>query len=260
MALTSTETIASAIATRTFSPGVYNIEAAGTLAAGVIITLNGSGTYVFRFGAALSMGANVSIVLQGGALASDVYWIAEGAIAIGANANIKGLFISNSGAVDLAAGCTLEGKLLSINQGAISISGSSVTNTSTSTAINWGLLSSFVIFCHGGVVSNAGASRIVGDIGTKDGNITIASFYSATITGEFRSAQQVSAIATFSVYQNGGLIANSRRTRYSTINTVDISLQAIVTIAAGQVVDIRWSIDSGSITLKNRILTIINVW
>jgi hypothetical protein len=259
MALTPTETIASAIATRTFTPGIYNVAAAGTVAAGVVITLNGSGTYVFRFGAALSMGANVSIVLQGGASASDVFWIAEGAIAIGADANINGFLISNSGAVDLAAGCDIVGKLLTINQGAISISGSNVTNTSTSNLVNWGLLSSFVIFCHGGVVSNAGASNIVGDIGTKDGNITNASFAPATIIGEFHTAQEGSALATFSIYQNGVIIANSRRTRYSTINTSDFSLQAIVTVAAGQAVDVRWNVDSGSITLKNRILTLINV-
>jgi len=259
MAITSTETIASAIPTRTFTPGVYNIAAAGTIAAGVIITLNGSGTYVFRFGAALSMGANVTIVLQGGATASNVFWIAEGAIAIGANANVKGSLISNSGAVDLAAGCIAVGKLLAIKMGAISISGSNMTNTGSSNAVSWGLLSTFVIFSHGGVISNAGASNIVGDIGTKDGNITTASFDPATITGAFYTAQEGSALAKFSIYQNGVLIANSQRERYSTINTVDVSLQAIATVAAGQNIEVRWQVDSGSITLKNRILTIINV-
>jgi hypothetical protein len=40
---------------------------------------------------------------------------------------------------------------------------------------------------------------------------------------------------------------------------VDISLQATATVAAGQAIDIRWKIDMGTITLKNRILTLINV-
>jgi len=259
MALASTETIASAIPTRTFTPGVYNIAAAGTVAAGVIITLNGSGTYIFKFGAALSMGADVSVVLQGGASASDVFWIAEGAVAIGANANIKGNLISNSGAVDLAAGCTLTGKLLAINNGAISISGSAVNNTGITSSVNWGLIVSFSIFSKGGVISNAGASYVSGDIGTKIGSITTASFAPATITGTFYTALVGSALATFSVYQNGTLIANSKRLRSSTLHTVDVSLQAIATVGAGQSIDIRWSVDSGKITLKNRIITLISV-
>lgn len=259
MEITSTETIASAIPTRTFTPGVYNIAAAGTVAAGVVITLNGSGTYIFKFGAALSMGADVSVVLQGGATASDVFWIAEGAVAIGANAKIKGSLISNSGAVDLAAGCTLTGKLLAINSGAISISSSKVTNTGSASAVNLGLIVSFSIFSSGGVISNAGASNVTGDIGTKTGSITTASFAPATVSGTFYTALVGSALASFSVYQNGTLIANSKRFRSSTLSTVDFTLQAIATVGAGQNVDIRWSVDSGKITLKNRILTLISV-
>jgi hypothetical protein len=54
------------------------------------------------------MGANV-IIVDRGATAEDVFWIAEGAVAIGADATIKGNLISN-GAVDLATGCSVEGK------------------------------------------------------------------------------------------------------------------------------------------------------
>jgi hypothetical protein len=58
------------------------------------------------------MGANVIIVDRGAT--EDVFWI-EGAVAIGADATIKGNLISNNGAVDLATGCSVEGKLLAIN-------------------------------------------------------------------------------------------------------------------------------------------------
>jgi hypothetical protein len=59
------------------------------------------------------MGANV-IIVDRGATAEDVFWIAEGAVAIGADATIKGNLISNNGAVE-ATGCSVEGKLLAIN-------------------------------------------------------------------------------------------------------------------------------------------------
>lgn len=256
---TATETIASAIPTSTFTPGVYIVSAAGTVAAGVTITLNGSGVYIFRFGAAFSMGANVTIILQGGATASDVFWIAEGAIAIGADSNIKGSLISNNGAVDLATGCSVVGKLVAINSGAISLSTSKVTNTTSSSAVSWDLLSAFVLFSTSGTISNAGSSTITGDIGTKTGSITTSSFSGATVSGNFYTAAISSALASFSVYQNGVLLASSTRNRSSATNTVDVSLHAIATVAAAESIDIRWRCDSGKITLTNRIFTLINV-
>jgi hypothetical protein len=259
ISMASTETIASAIATRTFTPGVYTVAAAGTVAADIVITLNGNGIYVFRFGAALSMGANVNIILQNGALASDIFWIAEGAIAIGAGAHVSGCLISNSGAVDLAAGCYLVGKLLAIKSGAISISTSNIVNTGISSIINWNLISSFTIFSAGGVISNAGASNVSGDIGTKTGSITVASFSTSVFTGNYYTSMVGNAIASFSIYQNGILVENSKRTRNSTLNTVDVSVHAIASVNTGQNIEVRWSVDSGTLKLKSRILTIINV-
>jgi hypothetical protein len=259
LAIASSETIASAIPTRTFTPGVYFVAAAGTAAASVTITLNGSGIYIFKFGAALSMGANVTVVLQGGATASDVFWIAEGAIAIGADSNIKGSLISNSGAVDLASGCSIEGKLLAVKSGAISLSSSTVTNTTSSSALSWDLLSSFAIFSTGGAISNTGNSTVTGDIGTKNGSIATASYSDATVSGKFYTAVIANALATFSVYQNNELIASSTRTRSSTMNTADVALQTIATINAAENIDVRWKCDSGKITLINRVLTVIHV-
>jgi hypothetical protein len=68
-----------------------------------------------------------------------------------------------------------------------------------------------------------------------------------------------SGLATFSVYQNGVLIANSNRIRKSTLVADDITLQAIATVEAGQTIDIKWKTDQGGLTLGNRILTLINV-
>jgi hypothetical protein len=259
MALPNTLTIANAIPTSTFTPGVYNIIGAATVAANVIITLNGSGTYIFKSSAALSFGATVTFVLQNGATASEVFWIAEGAVSVGADCRIIGSLISNSGAVSVGATTHVTGKLLAINVGAITLSTDNITNTGSSAAVNWGLITSFVIFSKGGVLSNAGASIIIGDIGTKTGFITTASFDAATVTGSFYTALIGNALASFSVYQNGTLIASSKRIRSSTLPTVDITLQTMATVGAGQNIDIRWSIDSGKITFKNRNFTILNV-
>jgi hypothetical protein len=65
------------------------------------------------------------------------------------------------------------------------------------------------------------------------------------------------ALATFSIYQNGVLVANSSRTR--SVNTVDIALQGIATVTDGQAIDIRWKTSLGLLKLQNRILTLIKV-
>jgi hypothetical protein len=93
-----------------------------------------------------------------------------------------------------------------------------VTNTG---AVNWDLASSFP-FSTGGTISNAGSSTITGDIGTKSGSITKSSFDAATVNGTFYTSLISSALASFSLYQNGILIANSTRTASSTNNNVDV--------------------------------------
>ena len=66
-------------------------------------------------------------------------------------------------------------------------------------------------------------------------------------------------IENFLKYQNGNLIANSSKIKNAALNATDISLQAIATVAAGQPIDIRWKVETGTTTLANRILTIIKV-
>jgi hypothetical protein len=259
MAKTTTETMAAAIPAKTFTPGVYYVPSAGTIAASLLIKLNGSGTYIFKFAAAFSVGANTEIILENGAEASEVFWIAEGAIAVGADAKMKGSVISNSGAVSLATGASVEGKMLAINNGAVNISRSPVTNTGSSGTVNWGGITSFAMFSNGGIVSNALASTVNGNIGTRSGSVDIASFAPANVNGDFYTSLVGPASTSFSLYQNSVLIPNSTRMRSSTLNTVDVSLQAIATIPAGGKIEIKCSTDSGTVTLKNRILTAIRV-
>ena len=73
----------------TIPPGCYFSGGAMNVTATTIVTLNGAGVYVFRPGGALNTGANSSVVLAGGACASDVYWAPVGAATIGANAALS---------------------------------------------------------------------------------------------------------------------------------------------------------------------------
>jgi hypothetical protein len=130
--------------------------------------------------------------------------------------------------------------------------------------INFRTLNNFVMFTAAGGLGNTGTSYYNGDIATGLGALT--GFETAIISGTVFPPEgdttvitEIDGIATFSIYQNGGLIPNSSRVRTTKLDTLDISLQAIATVAQGETIDVRWNIDAGTLSVKNRILTIVKV-
>jgi len=119
------------------------------------------------------------------------------------------------------------------------------------------VLSTFVMFTSAGALGNTGSSNITGNVGTNNGAIT--GFGTVTVNGTIYPPGASASSGTFSIYQNGVLVPGSSRTRTSSINTADISLHAIATVSAGQAIEVRCRTDSGTLTLENRILTLIKV-
>ncbi len=77
-------------------PGVYCVVGAVSIGTGGI-TLNGSGTYIFRIDGALTSVANSAVTLSGGASACDVFWTPTAATTLGANSTFVGTDIGASG-------------------------------------------------------------------------------------------------------------------------------------------------------------------
>jgi hypothetical protein len=245
----------------TLTAGVY--ANAGACTAVGNLTLDGGGNpnaeFVFKFGAAFSTAALTTIILINGASACNVYWIAEGAIALGVSTSMQGTIISNNGAVTAGNSCTMVGRLYS-NNGAVGLDGSSVSlPTGCTSSTNFGMINSFAAFTSVGNVTNLGASLVTGDIGTNFGTVT--GFGTATVIGTIYEPSIVpaSTTASFGIFRNGVLIPYSTRTRTSTQNLGEISLSGIATVGVGEPIDIRWKIDSGTIKFQNRILTLIAV-
>jgi hypothetical protein len=99
----------------TLPAGVYAIGAAGSVAGNLTLDAAGdtNAIFIFQFGGAFTTGASTTINLINGALACNVFWIAEGEMAMAAITDMKGTLISNNGAVSMGAGGTLEGRMLS---------------------------------------------------------------------------------------------------------------------------------------------------
>ena len=242
----------------TLTAGVYAIAGAGSIAGTLNLSGSSSDVFIFKINGALTTGAGSTVNLINGAQASNVFWVATsaGAMTIAATTIMKGTLFAKDAAASLGSGSTLEGRLFT-NTGAITIGPSTISTPSGSSPIDLGELNSFALFTSSGAVDNAGTSTVTGNIGTNLGAVT--GFVSPTVVNGsiFTPAGAGEALATFSIYQNGVLVTNSSRTR--TVNTVDISLQGIATVAEGEAIDIRWKTSLGILKLQNRILTLIEV-
>jgi hypothetical protein len=243
----------------TLTAGVYQTSGAGSLAGS--LTLNGTANdlFIFKINGAFSTGVGSTITLTGGAQASNVFWIAisAGAMSIATTNQMKGTFIARDGAALIANGSTLEGRLLS-NVGAVSTDANTISIPLGSSSINLGVIHNYALFTGSGALTNTGASTITGNIGTNLG--PISGFGTPTeVNGIILTPQTENNVGTtsYSLYQNGVLIANS--TRKSTNTNGQIILTGIATVSDDEAIDVRWKTTLGEVQLENRILNLIQV-
>ena len=244
----------------TLHPGVYATTAAGSLAGNLILDGNGdeNAVFIFKFNGAFTTGAGSVVSLINGAKACNVYWITIGsyAIGMGASTTMKGTLIA-SAANAMGAEGNLEGRLLSIS-GAVAFGPGVGTIPTGTSMIDLGNATGVILFTSSGGIGNTGTSTITGNIGTHSGAIT--GFETSNIDGAFFTPIiNLSAKTTFSVFQNGQLIENSSRIRYTSSTTPDITLQAMAIVSSGQSIEVRWKTDVGILIMRDRILTLIKV-
>ena len=224
---------------------------------------NPNSKFIFKIGAGCSIEAGFSIVLINGAKASDVFWISENNIEIGAGASIKGTFISRGSSINMNAGAALEGRLYSTS-GVINLNTSSIIIPTTVSLIDLGVLSNFAIFTGNGAIVNTGTSSINGNVATNYGSIS--GLYNSSNSILYLPSNIIpilvsDALASFGIYQNGVLIANSVRVKKSNGNQIQLSLQTIATVLEGETIDVRWKCDNDGNVIKmgKRTLTLVKV-
>jgi pectin methylesterase-like acyl-CoA thioesterase len=265
--LTATVTINAAkeFANDILLAGVYQINGALTTAASSTLTLNGAGVpnalFVIRCTGTFASGANSTVSLIGGTKSSNVFWLSTGALTLGVNTTISGNLCSRA-AVNPAADCTMNGRLLTV-AGAIGILGNSTLTkqSDVSSIIPLGIIESFAIFTSSGAVTGVSDSIVIGDIGTNLGSIT--GFVLANVTGNFYTQLSILSKLTFGIYKGGVLVAYSSREITSTLinnNKSVISLFALVpTTTTGEVIDVRVVVESGTLTVNNRIISALQI-
>lgn len=109
MALTATGTLPATIPSgEVLQPGVYHLSRTGSLSG--VLTLNGNGTFVIQVPSAFAVGAGTSVVLTGGALASDVFWAIGNTVTFGTDVTFVGTVMADN-AIIVGAGTTIAGSL-----------------------------------------------------------------------------------------------------------------------------------------------------
>jgi hypothetical protein len=101
------------------TPGNYHASSSGTWSAGPL-TLNGAGQYVFVFGTSLTLPANASVVLTGGATANNVYFITGTTFTFGAVNTVNGNILAGT-SITFASMSVLNGRALTYGPSATTI-------------------------------------------------------------------------------------------------------------------------------------------
>lgn len=268
----------------TILPGKYYIPEAIAMAGDLTLDAKGNSNalFIFQANGAINSSVFTKISLVGGAKACNVFWLALGAIGIGADCVIKGSLIARTDAIAVGFRSELEGRMLS-GGGAIAFGPGTASVPIGTSSIDLGIVAPFIIYTHAGGLGNVvdGSNTtsiynglILSDAGAATGFETgtlsnpiipaggIASYGSGpgtSVTTTTVAENDTKELITFSIYQNGIIIPESTRSVSSSASTNSISLQGIATVADGEAIDIRWKSSGSKITIGKRTLTIIKV-
>jgi hypothetical protein len=110
--------------------GVYAIQEAASVAGNLTLDAQGDPDRVFIFRAlgAFTTVAGTTVTLTNGAIAANIFWVADGAIIIAASTNMKGILVAN-GAISMGTAGVLDGQMYSTG-GVITTSANSITQAS----------------------------------------------------------------------------------------------------------------------------------
>jgi hypothetical protein len=117
-----------ALGGQTISPGVYTCTVTLDIAAGTNVTLSGAGVYVIRTTQGINQASGTQVILAGGALAQNVFWVPALTVNIvgtaGATTKLAGVVLAKTNIV-VGTNATVNGRLLA--QTAVTLDQSTIT-------------------------------------------------------------------------------------------------------------------------------------
>ncbi len=112
----------------TIVPGVYTCTVTLSIATATNVTLSGAGVYVFRTTQGITQASGTQVLLTGGALAQNVFWVPAMTVSIvgtaGATTKMAGVILAKTN-IAVGTNATVNGRLLA--QTAVTLDQSTVT-------------------------------------------------------------------------------------------------------------------------------------
>jgi len=108
----------------TLAPGLYRWESSVTIPTDVTIAGAPNDVWIFQITGDLKSSAATTMVLGGGAQASNIFWQVAGEVILGTDSHAEGIILSKT-AVNLGTGASINGRLMA--QTAVAVAGSTVT-------------------------------------------------------------------------------------------------------------------------------------
>jgi hypothetical protein len=97
--------------TSTLTPGVYTFHGDVSLASSITFEGNGSDIFIIQIAGKLLQVAGTSVILNGGALAKNIFWQVAEDVEVGEGAHMEGILLAKQ-AVLFKTGSTLNGRVL----------------------------------------------------------------------------------------------------------------------------------------------------
>ena len=113
------------LGTHTLTSGVYSFSSSAQLTG--ILTLSGTGDFVFQIGSTLTTAGSSSIVLIKGALAGNVFWQVGSSATLGTGTSFYGSILAGQ-SITFDTGASMSGSALALN-GAVNMDDNSISIT-----------------------------------------------------------------------------------------------------------------------------------
>ena len=102
---------AGSIGSMTLTPGLYTWTSTLNIPTDVTLTGGANDIFIFQVAGTLTMASAVKVILTGGVLAKNIYWVAAGAVTLGTTSHFEGNILGKTG-INLQTGATMNGRML----------------------------------------------------------------------------------------------------------------------------------------------------
>ena len=210
-------------------PGVYFMDSAATIDG--ILTIDGTGStnsiFIIKIKGALAFAAATKIILTNGASASNVFWVIDGGLDVGANSEARGNFICLAGGIALGNNTITEGRFLTM-AGDITLENCTLSTTIIATSdqvirsntqpqnlnligkvdtiVKW-QKSLDILFSHPIDIPNTTNATLSG---TEIGNLTVLTYFRAVVTIGGKTIYSTSAKIAITQATVPGVVSSSQ--------------------------------------------------